>query len=300
MSEATTQPSATRGPRVSKFGPNGELLGTITESIGPEKVGAILWGFGVAEMKTARRLAKYGVVSMQVRIDGPNFYDDEKRNQLYDEFGVAYCRAAMDKLAVERNVSTFVLMGNCGCANICFNAAMVDSRVVGLILTNPHVSKAQIFSGSLFQKILKIRTFRRIFTGKIDFITNLKAFGSMMQGRFWKARVSSDGVRTRQSGRGYYRDVILPANLSEKLRTVCARDVNVLIVCAGSDDSFDYLKTTCREALGELSARGKLSFESVESDVHVFSTDDAAASRLNETISKWSDAILGKSMVTSS
>src|SRR5215471_8319851 len=105
-------PSGRPPPRnVKSFGPHDELLYTITEARGAEtRIGAILWGLGVAEIKIARTLAKRGIVSMQVRINGPEFYDDDRRNEIYRSRGIEYCRLAMDKLAAERGVTSFVLM----------------------------------------------------------------------------------------------------------------------------------------------------------------------------------------------
>ncbi len=146
---------------VRSFGPNDELLYTITGARGEPRLGAILWGLGIAEVKIARALAKRGIVSMQVRINGPEFYDDDRRNEIYRRSGIDYCKLAMDKLAAERGVTSFILMGTCACANSGFHAALADSRVVGLILANPYVSTAQRVRTLGWDKVSKPDAWKR-------------------------------------------------------------------------------------------------------------------------------------------
>lgn len=282
--------------RVTKFGPGDVLLGALTESSGHStQVGAILWGLGVAEMKTARRLVKYGITCLQVRINGPDFNNDDKRNAIYDVAGIEYCRTAMDKLAVDRGIKTFILMGNCACANLCFNTAVIDPRVTGLILTNPLILKEQMLEAFFWERLMGLRRWKRLMGGKTDLRGRLK----LLVGRvFGGPGVGSQeqGVKS-SNGRCLSRDVLLSADMDRQLRALCGRDVKVLIACASSDDSFRYLGIKHREVLSELNRGGHLWFEKVESDAHVFSTDDDAAKLLNDTVSRWVDATFGKDTV---
>src|SRR6185369_7314028 len=78
--------------------------------------------------------------------------------------GVEYCKLAMDKLAAERGVTSFILMGTCACANLGFHAAIADSRVVGLILANPYVSTAQRVRALGWDKFSKPGAWKRCWT----------------------------------------------------------------------------------------------------------------------------------------
>src|SRR5262249_6728289 len=152
--------------RVKPFGPNDELLYTLSDVRGRASgVGAVLWGLGVAEVKTARTLARKGIVSLQLRINGPEFYDDARRNEIYRRRGIDYSKLAMDKLAAERGVTSFILMGNCACANLCLHAALTDPRVVGLILTNPYVAKSQLLRTAPLRKLTGPDMWKRIRNG---------------------------------------------------------------------------------------------------------------------------------------
>jgi hypothetical protein len=246
-------------------------------------VGAILWGLGIAEVKTARRLGAKGIASMQVRIDRAIFDDSDRRNAVYSTDGVANCRVAMDQFSAQRGVTSFILMGNCACATFCLNTAIADPRVVGLILTNPHVTKRQLLRASLWRKLSDPGTWRRFAAGETDLRENFIAAKALI-GRRIRERLA--GERHSAAGKPLS-DLELPDNLGEELTKLCARGVQVLIACATEDDSLHYLRTTYGAVLGELQSQGKLKLEEVAASAHVFSTDDQASSLLNDAISRW-------------
>ena len=282
--------SEARGPasrrRVAPFGPDDCLLGAINDvSAGNSKTGAILWGLGVAEVKTARRLAKNGIASLQVRINGVEFSDVERRNTVYSDRGVEYCRLAMDELSRERDLREFILMGNCACASFCLNAALADPRVVGLILTNPHITKRQLLRVSLWHKLLKFSTWKRLFRGGVNLRSNIDALGELASRKLRRRRL--DAVESSFAARNAPSDLELPEDLDVQLGKLAERGVETLIACASEDDSLHYLRARYGRALDALEATGKVSFERVETGTHVFSTDDGAAALLNDAISRW-------------
>jgi hypothetical protein len=269
--------------KVRPFGPNAELLCTLSEPRdGNSRVGAILWGLGVAEVKTARRLANKGIVALQVRINGPAFYDDARRNEVYCRSGVDYTKLAMDKLAAEHGVTSFILMGNCACANLCFHTAVRDPRVVGLILTNPYITKARLLRTVLWRKLTKRSAWRRLLTyiparARTHLSPNLRAEHPTQEG------APEDGVARPATGQ----TIDLPRDIGRVLRSLCDRGVKVLLACTTSDDSFLYLEPRHGSELERLAAQGNLRFASVASSAHVFSTNDAAANLLNDAITGW-------------
>jgi len=271
---------------VRSLGPNDELLYTITDARGDGRIGAILWGLGVAEVKIARALARRGIISMQVRINGPEFYDDDRRNEIYRRSGVDYCKLAMDKLAAERGLTSFILMGTCACANIGFHTARVDARVVGLILANPYVSTAQRVFALGWEKFAKPGGWKRLLNaGSHRAKAAVSSLRSVMSGRSGstaalpaKAAVSHVGARQA---------IELPGNFPRELGKLCDRGSKILVACSTADDSLHYLRKRHGSALRKLQARGNLSFVEVECNAHLFSTDDSAAALLNDAISRW-------------
>jgi hypothetical protein len=273
--------AAVRPParNVGSFGPNDELLYTVTGAGGERRLGAILWGLGIAEVKIARALAKKGIVSMQVRINGPEFYDDDRRNEIYRRSGIDYCKLAMDRLAAERDVTSFILMGTCACANIGFHAALADSRVVGLILANPYVSTAQRVRTLGWDKVSKPDAWKRWRSSGAAHaraaLTNAwRFFGGLRS----MPVVSQAGAR---------RAIELPGDLTRELGKLCDRGSKILVACSTTDDSLHYLRKRHGSDLRKLQARGNLTFVEVECSAHTFSTDDSAAALLNDAISRW-------------
>lgn len=272
-----------------KFGSGDSLLGTITAAQTTQsRIGAILWGFGIAETKTARRLAKLGIASMQIRINGPDYNDADARNALLDAFGVSYCQSAMDKLAAECNVSRFILMGNCACANVCFNAAVADSRVTSLILTNPHISKAQVLSVAMWRKLSRRDTWKRVLTGRMQLRAGFRKLSTILAGKV-RGEQGKAAARTLLQTYTYRQNVVLPADFDEKLKQLADRGVSTLIVASKAEDDFYYIKKTYRGTLDQLLRSGALRIEELEGDTHVFSTNDSAAGALNDAISRWID-----------
>lgn len=273
------------GAKVKPFGPNNELLYTISEArSGESRIGAILWGLGIAEMKTARTLAKKGIVSLQMRINGKEFYDDAQRNEIYRTSGVDYCGVAMDKLGAERGVTSFILMGNCACANLCLHAAVHDPRVVGLILTNPYIAKAQLLRTLPLRKLRQAAAWKRLRTdGHARARAGLRRLPRLIASCLGLGK-SAEGNRRRAAPRP---PIELPEKLGHALRALCDRGLKVLVACTASDDSFHYLSRRYGKELRELEAHGNLRFASIASAAHVFSQDDDAAGLLNDAITDW-------------
>ncbi len=244
-------------------------------------VGAIVWGLGVAEVRTARRLAAKGIPSMQVRIQHELFVDAQRRTAVYSTDGILNCRAAMNAFSAQRGVESFILMGNCAGGTFCFNAALADERVTGLILTNPHVSKQELLRVSLLHKLLQPGTWKRLARGGVRVRDNIGELGALF------GTAARGSLSRTLDPRPAKSDLELPKDFAGALRSLIDRGVQVLIACAAADDSAHYLRAKHRPVIAELEARGGLKFEVVAADTHVFSTDDAAAALLNESISRW-------------
>ncbi len=131
---------AASGGNLFEFGPGGAYLGYISDpSRLRSQTAAILFGLGRPESRIARRLAALGLVVMQIQLFR-NYGDEKRRLRFYDDSGVLACTQAIEEIVSQRRITQVVLMGHCAEANLSFNTALVDPRVVGLILANPNVS----------------------------------------------------------------------------------------------------------------------------------------------------------------
>jgi dienelactone hydrolase len=151
---------------VFEFGPSGAYLGYISDPSRPcSQTGVIVFGMGRLESRIARRVAALGLVVMQIRLY-KNYSDEKSRVRFYDECGVSACSQAIEEINSKRRVTQVVLMGNCAEANISFNTALVDPRVVGLILINPNVNAMLTVVDRLPRRLFSLHAWRRLMTGE--------------------------------------------------------------------------------------------------------------------------------------
>jgi hypothetical protein len=285
-----TQINAVRKRRTDAFGPNNELLGIINDGEGvASDVGAIMWSMGFHDMQLARRLGKHGIPSLLVTDESGRRIRD-----LYGKSGVALCTAAMDKLTRDRNVSSFVLMGNCAFANVCLRTAVLDPRAVALVLSNPHVTQldaAKVRRSLLRHRLLRPGNWKRLVFGRTDVRANLEQLRVILGG---KRRRIDRSTAAHASGPSWpdEGDITIPKDLDEHLRKLCDRGVKTLIACARGDVSFHYLRAFHGRALRTLEQTGRLEFVSLDVDVHNMTADEAAAHTLRGHVAPWLETAL--------
>jgi amino acid adenylation domain-containing protein len=274
---------APNGPLLA-FGPGGIFLGCITESAHPgAQIGVILFGFGVSECRIARRLSTLGFVVMQIRLVS-NYDDVQHRVRFYDDFGIWAFVQAIDELNSRRGIQRVILMGNCAEANLCFNTALVEPRVVGLIMTNLYVNEMLTVVDECRRNIFSLGAWRRLLTGDSS-ARVLKAF------LLSRMRGASDQSLAAQSC--YKKDIVLPLDFDRKLVSlVSERGVRALILFFYTEIGLRYFRKTYGETLSKLVAAGSLQFEVMLKDLHEFSTDDEAARQLSEIVATWSEKLI--------
>jgi hypothetical protein len=265
--------------RLFEFGPGGSFVGSITEPSHPgPQIGVILFGLGVAEIRIARRLAALGFVVLQIRLV-KSYHDWEHKFRFYDDSGVWACRQAIDELTSQHRIQQVVLMAICGEANLCFNTALVDPRVVGLILLNPHVNERVTVVDVYRRHLFRLSAWRRLLTGKSR-LTELKA---LLRSRVRGADVPPQSAQSR-----FEKDIILSLDFDQKLTSLLTkRGVRALIMFSYTEAGLHYFRRTYGETLDKLVASGGLTFEVMSRDAHNFYLDDESARELCEIIPKW-------------
>ena len=251
------------------------LVACLAEPKGLAKptLGVVVVGMGMADHVATRRFARHGWVAMQIRLirDTAVHKNVRQRFDIYDESGVSRLKEAMDYLAGAYGVQRFILMGNCTLANICFNAGVLDARVVGLILTNPHVSNplTQRLSFRLRRHIFRWSSWRRLLSG------------SMHLRR--RAATADGGIEWTFKG-----DVVLPSDFDRQLAALlAARPVRTLIVISSAETGLSYFEHHYRRTLDALATTHGLRYEVLQTEMHDFSATDTAAQKLNEVITDW-------------
>ncbi len=266
--------------KVFRFGQDNCLVAAISDPPGQASaVGFIMWGLSVADMGTARSLAKAGLTTMQIHQPG----EDTRASR--NEYGVVRCREAMDLLRDQRGLDQFVLMGNCGSGSICFHTALVDERVVGIVLTNPHVSEVLSLAKLYRRRLLRTDSWRRLFTGGLALRRHLlntrwltKAFIAGLSGADEKQLVSMSTFANAMT---------MPSGIGEKLKQLGERGARTLIIFSRDDVSLEYFRGEYGESFEGLKSVPRLTLEVIDQTEHEIYRDDTAVGVVTDLLSRW-------------
>ncbi len=245
-------------------------------------IGVIVIGMGMADVRIAKRLARLGYLAAQMRLirDTNHHRDFQRRFTTYDTSGVSRCRQAIDALAASHGITRFILMGNCALANISFNTALVDPRVVGLILTNPYVSE-RLTSSLMFKlrwHVLRGSSWLRLLRGKMNLQPTMQAL----------TRGENPPEPQPTMVPDLKQDVVLPVDFDCRLeRLLRERGIQVLLAFSENEASLEYFRRFYCKKLRHLVATGGLRFEVIDTQVHDFSARDDSAMRLNDLVADW-------------
>jgi hypothetical protein len=271
--------AAARSARVFEFGEDDPYQAVITDPRGSDiGIGAVFWGMGVAQMRAAKALARLGITGMQIR-----------RLSRPRQGGPGITRGiqAMDLLASQRDVTRFILMGNCGYGAASFNIALRDPRVVGLILSNVHVSEVISVGARYKSKLSSPDSWRRLLTGRL----NLKghAAGARLLGKRVLGRVrgvGEDSLVQRQSSRP---DFTLPGNIADRLVAFGERGVSTLLFFAHTDPSLHYFQDLYGRSLDRSNVAPSVTAEVLPTTNHWIAKDDEASAVAAQSIYRWAE-----------
>jgi hypothetical protein len=262
-----------------------------------DSVGVIILGLGLADVLAVRRFAALGYVAMQMRLirDAEHHRDVQRRHQTYDTSGVERCRSAMDQLTAEHGVDRFILVGNCALANICFNTARADPRVIGLVCSNPHAPDPQL-------NTLAFRLHRRLF-GRGSWLRRRRAgTDAGAPPRLTAPASQPDDVNANAVLKWQFDgDIVLRTDFDRSLsELVSSRALPVLIVFSDVEPSLHYFEMKFRRTLDALVRQKKLSFQILGADVHDFSATAEAARAFNDVVSSWMERVVLPTMPAAS
>jgi amino acid adenylation domain-containing protein len=269
---------------VFEFGPGGAYLGYISDPPRAcSQTGVILLGIGRVESRVARRLAALGLVVMQTRLF-KNYDDMQRRLQFYDAAGVSACIQAIDEIIAKRCITQVVLMGDCAEANICFNTALVDTRVVGLIMGNPNVSAMLTVVDRLPHRLFKLAAWRRLLAG---------AANSKLRRLFLRRLIPSHAEQWLAAQSPFRNDVFLPLDFDQKLASLLKqRAVSSLMLFSHDRAGLRYFRRTYGATLDALVDSAALSIGLLATDAHEDSANDERASELADMVAAWAGKTL--------
>jgi hypothetical protein len=168
---------------------------------------------------------------------------------------------------------------------VSFNAALVDPSVIGVIVTNPHVSEVLSVSSSYKRKLLSWQSWRHVLTGRATLarhVANIRWLKEHLLGRLWRRDEKSLIEKFI-----YNKDLTLPADIGGRLKDLAFRGVATLIIFSENDVSLDYFRQVFGKSLAELRRLPNVRVEVLSRTPHVISHDDEAAQMTVDFITHW-------------
>jgi hypothetical protein len=173
--------------KVAVFGGRGSLVGIVSEPESGVKTdnypGIIFLNSGLLHrvgpnrlyVNLARNLALAGFMAMRFDLSGMG--DSQRMNNLpFEESAINDTKLAMNFLSETRGIQSFLLIGICSGADIVFQAARIDSRVVGIVMVDGFsFTTPKYIMSSYFKSLLKFRSWKRLISGKSEILQFIKA-----------------------------------------------------------------------------------------------------------------------------
>lgn len=264
--------------RPLQFGPDGHLVGVLampgsTEATSARSV-VLFLNAGVIHrvgphrlhVNLARRLATSGVTSLRLDLSGIGDSRPIPGALSFRQSAVADARTAMDWLAAETGLTRFVLFGLCSGADNALATAMVDERVVGLVVVDP---PAYVTPQARVRKL----------------VTRLRGLGGPRAIAAWAAGgvMRRLGMATPSEFVGG-REVPPPGEFRAQLVTLVDRGVAILAVFSGDLGERYNHADQLFELFPEL--RGRIDRVHFPAANHVFTGLEAQAA-LTSTVTDW-------------
>jgi surfactin synthase thioesterase subunit len=180
-------------------------------------------------VRLARRLAAEGVSALRFDFSGIGDSEVRRDDLAFEQSAVAELREAMDHLAATRSARSFVVIGLCSGADMAFEVAKVDPRVVGLGVLDPWVYRTRRFYLKHYgPRLLRASVWARLIR------RNLASSPVVAQS-------ASDPALEELDLPTYVRDFPPQARAEAELRGLIDRDVKLCaIFSGGQSDHYNY------------------------------------------------------------
>jgi pimeloyl-ACP methyl ester carboxylesterase len=222
----------------------------------------------------ARRLAEQGFHVLRFDFSGIGDSEVRRDDLSFEHSAIVEIREGMDHLAASKGVKHFVLYGLCSGADMAFEAAQADDRVIGLAVLDPWVYRTpgyflrrygpRLFLPSAWVNFVRVRIAQRRSAG---------AAGAALEDLELPT---------------YVREFPPRQAAEERLRALMARGVRLCAIFSGGQtDDYNY-RGQFRDAFRKVDFGGQLQEEYLPEADHIF-TNLEHQRVLERTLSNWAD-----------
>jgi pimeloyl-ACP methyl ester carboxylesterase len=217
-------------------------------------------------VRVARRLAARGFVV--VRLDHRGIGDSDPRSDTkrFFEGAIEEIREAMDDLEAARGIRAFVIMGICSGADVAFEMAGRDDRVVGVGLLNG----GGLVGHPEWTRYLQGRVYAKRYLGESIYRSNrwVRALTGRIQ---YRALLAALLGKTRNVVKGAPTGIERQARaLAERFQGLVDRGGRVLMIHSGDDPSIEFRDVVLGGRLPTLEATGRFRDETIPGADHTF------------------------------
>ncbi|HEY8154131.1 MAG TPA: hypothetical protein VII72_08400 [Myxococcota bacterium] len=277
--------------KVVRFGKSTPLVGIASEppalALAPAKPAVLLLNSGILHrvgacrfhVTLARRLAEMGFPTLRFDFSGIGDSEVRRDDLPFERSAIVEVREGMDHLATSRGVKQFVLFGLCSGADMAFEAAHADERVVGLAVLDPWVYRTPRYFVQHYGPRLLVPS----------------AWANFVRARVARGRAASPEPGAEG---GLPEDLDLPTYVREfppreaseqRLRGLVARGMRLCtIFSGGQSDHYNY-RGQFRDAFRGVDFGDQLQEEYLPEADHIF-TNLEHQRILESTLCAWADA----------
>ncbi|HEX9729020.1 MAG TPA: hypothetical protein VGA37_10990 [Gemmatimonadales bacterium] len=226
-------------------------------------------GFCRMHVRLARRFADEGVTALRFDFSGIGDSEPRRDTLAFEESAPLEVRETMDYLEA-KGFTTFILLGLCSGADMAFDVARVDRRVVG-------VAQLDAFA---------YRTKRFWLHHYGPRLTDRAAWGRLLRKVAGRGPKRRSGPTEMEEIPTYVRDFPPRDRVARDLRGLVERDVQQLYIYSGGQAGFYNYRTQFRDMFRDVDFLNTLQVEYVPEADHIF-TGLGPQDFVIETTSRW-------------